>query len=169
MIKNVLCCAALLVAFVSVTSGSAQSAPTPGKYTPPSVPLHTEITVEVNKRGQVVRVTSTKLCKVAYFNVQTIGNAEQMWIRRPDGSAQVGLYRVLYDYDPKTQGVTRKIHLISLGGSWGDAPGAATVMIENARKQQEEIQRRAAEQSSKLPSLNEIRGVTPSPRPTPHS
>ena len=31
----------------------------------PNVPLHTEVVVEVNKKGQVVRVKSTKPCKVA--------------------------------------------------------------------------------------------------------
>lgn len=134
----------------------------------PKIPLHTEVTVEVNKRGQVVRITSTKPCKVNTFNVQTFGNALQMWIRKPDGTAQVGLYRVVYDYDPKTKNVARHISLVKLGGSWGDSPGAATVMIENARKQAEEAQKRAQQQNAKLPSLNEIRGATPSPKPTLH-
>lgn len=132
----------------------------------PKIALHTEVTVEVNKRGQVVRITTTKPCKVNTFNVQTFGNALQMWIRRPDGTAQVGLYRVTYDYNPATKNVARHVSLVKLGGNWGDSPGAATVMIENARKQAEEAQKRAQEQNAKLPSLNEIRGVTPSPKPT---
>ena len=135
----------------------------------PKVPLHTEVTVEVNKRGQVVRITSTKPCKVTTFNVQTFGNALQMWIRKPDGTAQVGLYRVSYDYDPSTKNVARHISLVKLGGSWGDAPGAATVMIETAHKQAEEAAiKQRQQQNAKLPSLNEIRGVTPSPKPTLH-
>ena len=89
-----------------------------------------------------------------------------MWIRRPDGSAEVGLYRISYDYDPKTHGVTRRIALVSAGGSWGDEDGAANVMIENARKQAAEDRQRQAEQNAKLPSLNQIRGVTPSPKPS---
>lgn len=132
----------------------------------PKIPLHTEVTVQVNKKGQVVRITATKPCKVNTFNVQTFGNALQMWIRRPDGTAQVGLYRISYDYDPKTKNVARHIALVKAGGSWGDAPGAATVMIENARKQAQEAQKHAQQQNSKLPSLNEIRGATPSPKPT---
>jgi hypothetical protein len=132
----------------------------------PNTPLHTEVTVEVNKKGQVVRITSTKPCKVGSFNVQTFGNALQMWIRRPDGTAQIGLYRVTYDYDPKTQNVARHISLVKAGGGWADAPGAANVMMENVRKEAAEQQRRAQEQNAKLPSLNEIRGVTPSPKPT---
>jgi len=135
----------------------------------PNVPLHTEVVVEVNKKGQVVRVKSTKPCKVQSFNLQTYGNALQMWIRHPDGSAQVGLYRVTYDYDPKSQQVTRKVAIISSGGTWGDQPGAATVMIEMAKKQAEDAakheQQQQQEQNSKLPSLNEIRGV-PTSRPT---
>lgn len=135
-------------------------------YTLPTVALHTEAIVEVNKKGQVVRIRSTKPCKVASFNIQTFGNALQMWIRRPDGSAEVGLYRVSYDYDPKTHGVTRRIALVSAGGNWGDAEGAANVMIENARKQAIEDRQREEEENAKLPSLNQIRGGSPSPKPT---
>ncbi len=138
----------------------------------PTIPLHTEVVVEVNKKGQVVRVKSTKQSNVRSFNLQTIGNAEQMWIRRPDGTAQVGLYRVTYDYDPKTKMVSRHVALISAGGSWGDQPGAASVMINLAHKQAleqekeiEAAQKKAQEQNSKLPSLNEIRGAHASPSP----
>ncbi len=132
----------------------------------PKVPLHVEVVVEVNSRGQVVRVKSTKPCKIQGFNIQTYGNALQMWIRRPDGTAQVGLYRVTYDYDPKTQDVTRRVALVSAGGSWASEPGAANVMIEEVNKQAAEAQKKAAEQNARLPSLNQIRGVTPSPKPT---
>jgi hypothetical protein len=136
----------------------------------PDIPLHTEVIVEVNKKGQVVRVKSTKGSKVPSFNFQTFGNALQMWIRHPDGTAQVGLYRVTYDYNPKTLEVTRRVSIISKGGSWANDPGAANVMIEMARKQAEEAaeeeQRKAQqEQNTKLPSLNEIRGFSPSPSP----
>lgn len=131
----------------------------------PTVPLHSEVVVEVNKRGQVVRVKSTKPSKMQGFNLETYGNALQMWIRKPDGTATVGLYRVTYDYDPKTLKVTRHVALISEGGSWGDQPGAATVMMEMAKKQAAAAQKKAADQNTKLPSLNEIRGV-PTPSPT---
>jgi hypothetical protein len=85
---------ALLVALVAATGAPAFAATTPQPsgaphpaHTPiiihlPNVPLHTEVVVEVNKKGQVVRVKSTKPCKVQSFNVQTFGNALQMWIRR---------------------------------------------------------------------------------------
>jgi hypothetical protein len=159
-----------LAATTPKPSAAPHSVRTPA---PPTVPLHTEVVVEVNKKGQVVRVKSTKQSKSRTFNLQTIGNAEQMWIRRPDGTAQVGLYRVTYDYDPKTQQVARHVALISAGGSWGDQPGAATVMINLAHKQAveeekliQEQQKKQQEQNGKLPSLNQIRGVhSPSPSP----
>jgi hypothetical protein len=132
----------------------------------PKIPLHTEVVVEVNKYGQVVRVKSTKPCKVQTFNVQTFGNALQMWIRKPDGTATVGLYRVNYDYDPKTQKVSRRISLISAGGNWGNEEGAANVMMDTARKQALEMQHKSQQQNAKLPSLNDIRG-TPTPKPPP--
>ncbi|MFY9719368.1 MAG: hypothetical protein WAK16_06960, partial [Candidatus Cybelea sp.] len=142
------------------------TSPPPLHASLPKFPLHVEVVVEVNSRGQVVRVQSTKPSKIQGFNIQTYGNALQMWIRHPNGTAQVGLYRVTYDYDPKTQEVTRRVALISAGGSWGNEPGAATVMINLAKKEAEEAQHHAAEQNAKLPSLNEIRGATPSPKPT---
>jgi hypothetical protein len=135
----------------------------------PNVPLHTEVVVEVNKKGQVVRVKSTKPSKINTFNLQTYGNALQMWIRRPDGTAQVGLYRITYDYDPKTQNVTRRVSLISTGGSWANDEGAANVMIQMERKQAaaaaEEERKVQQQYNAKLPSLNEIRGA-PTPKPT---
>jgi hypothetical protein len=42
-------------------------------------------------------------------------------------------------------------------------------MIENARKQAAEDRQRESEQNAKLPSLNQIRGGTPSPKPSPPS
>jgi hypothetical protein len=164
-VKSLSWSAVALAAILCATAATCVAAtPSPTAFLP-KVPLHTEVVVEVNKLGQVVRVKSTKPCKVQSFNVQTFGNALQMWIRRPDGSAQVGLYRVTYDYNPKNQGVTRKISLVSLGGNWGNEEGAANVMMDNARKQALEARHKAAEQSNKLPSLNEIRGGSPSPKP----
>ncbi len=176
--------AAVLAACLTATAAPALAATTPkpsaaphAVKTPPPIqlppiPLHTEVVVEVNKKGQVVRVTSTKQSKVRSFNLQTIGNAEQMWIRHPDGTAQVGLYRVIYDYDPKTHMVARHVAIISAGGSWANDPGAATKMIDLAHKQAleqqkefEAAQKKAQEQNSKLPSLNQIRGIQPSPSP----
>lgn len=141
----------------------------------PSYPLHSEVVVEVNKKGQVVRIKSVKPSKLLSFNYQTYGNALQMWIRKchTEGSsstctAEVGLYRVTYDYDPKTTNVTRHVAIISHGGNWGDEAGAATIMMEMYRKQAEAAaaaERKQQEQNSKLPSLNQIRGGS-TPKPT---
>lgn len=141
----------------------------------PTVPLHSEVVVEVNKKGQVVRVKSTKPSKSAPFNLKTYGNALQMWIRKcqtEGGETKcegvVGLYRVTYDYDPKNGKVTRKVALISPGGSWANDEGAANVMMQMLQKQEEAAQaaaRKAQESNGKLPSLNEIRGA-PTAKPT---
>lgn len=159
----------------------AASTPTPAPrstritVTVPTVPLHTEVVVEVNKKGQVVRVKSTKPSKSGAFNLKTYGNALQMWIRKchTEGNAtkcegEVGLYRVTYDYDPKNGKVTRRIALISAGGSWGDSQGAANLMMNMLKKQEEaaeEAARKSQESNTKLPSLNEIRGAA-TPKPT---
>jgi len=158
---------ALILSGAAFPCVAATSTPPPRHYTLPTVPLHTEAVVEVNKKGQVVRIKSTTPCKVSSFNIQTFGNALQMWIRRPDGTAEVGLYRVSYDYDPKTHGVTRKVALVSAGGNWGNDEGAALVMIEQARKTAQEEKQHEEEQNAKLPSLNQIRGSSPSPKPEP--
>ncbi len=120
----------------------------------PTQKLHTEFVVEVNKKGQVVRVKSGKSCKVLSFNAQTYGNVLQMWIRRPDGSAEVGLYKVTYDYDPASKKVRREVALVSAGGNWGDKEGAATQMMGIANKEAH---------GEKLPPLDQIIGS-----PTPH-
>jgi hypothetical protein len=138
--------------------------PTPNM---PNFPIHTEFVVEVNKMGQVVRVKSGVQSKVPMFNAWTYGNVLQMWIRHPDGTAVVGLFKVTYDYDPKTKKVTRMPSLISAGGTWGDEEGAANQMIDIARKEAAEHQKQAQAAASSLPSLQEIRGQSPIPSPTP--
>ncbi|MBV8724706.1 MAG: hypothetical protein JO078_03265 [Candidatus Eremiobacteraeota bacterium] len=179
--KPIVYALAALAAMLSAAATPVAASPTPAPvHSPnihlPNVPLHSEVVVEVNKKGQVVRVKSTKPSKVRSFNVQTFGNALQMWIRRRDGTAQVGLYRITYDYDPKTTNVARHVSLISAGGSWANDEGAANVMIGIAHKQAIEMQKAAEEaakkqqeRNAKLPSLNEIRGhpsASPSPKLT---
>ncbi|MBV9233856.1 MAG: hypothetical protein JO030_07425 [Candidatus Eremiobacteraeota bacterium] len=175
--KRITYVAAALMVLLNASLAPLGASPTPKPAAPvihpPSVALHSEVVVEVNKKGQVVRVKSTKPSKVRSFNVQTFGNALQMWIRHPNGTAQTGLYRVTYDYNPKTTEVTRHVSLISAGGSWANDEGAATVMIGIAHKQALQMQKAALEAAkkqqegnAKLPSLNEIRGhSSPSPSP----
>lgn len=141
---------------------------------PPKFPkekLHAEYIVEVNKKGQVVKVKSGKATKYGTFNAQTYGNALQMWIRKADGSAEVGLYRVTYDYDPTNHHVQRRVALVSPGGSWANDEGAADVMMDTAKKEAAAAAaaaKRKQEQQRNLPSLNQITGKkTPSPSPAP--
>jgi hypothetical protein len=168
---NKLVQAVSLAIFAAIFAAPAHAATPAPRATPklvgpniPKVPLHTEWVVEVNKKGQVVKVESGKTCKDHYFNEHTLGNALQMWIRKPDGSAEVGLYRISYDYEPKTQNVFRNIDFVKAGGNWGDKQGAALGMINDASAQEKAWQEYQARQNKNLPSLDKITG-TPSPHP----
>jgi hypothetical protein len=138
----------------------------------PTVAEHAEFVVEVNAKGQVVRVVSKKGtgAKDPVFNTQTYGNVLQMWIRHPDGSADVGTYKVTYDYNPKTKKITRQQWILSKGGNWGKEPGAATVMMQTAEREAREAdmrqQSQQQQQSQNLPPLNTF--VAPSASPTAH-
>jgi hypothetical protein len=169
-----------LAAILVAAAGAAATAATTPKPSatphrivipPPKLPkekLHAQYVVEVNKKGQVVRIESGKGTKYTTFNAQTYGNALQMWIRKQDGTAEVGRYTVSYDYDPKTHHVTRKITLLSAGGNWGDKEGAADVMMDTAKKEAAAAKQQQEAQRAKLPSLNQITGKkTPSPSPAP--
>ncbi|MBC5829229.1 MAG: hypothetical protein GIW98_03425 [Candidatus Eremiobacteraeota bacterium] len=116
----------------------------------PKVPLHTEFVVEVNKLGQVVRVKSGKSCKDLTFNALTYGNVLQMFIRTADGMhAIVGLYRVTYDYDPRTTRARRGISIVSRGGKWANEEGAANSMKDIAERQ-------ARKHNKPLPDFKQI-------------
>jgi hypothetical protein len=128
----------------------------------PNQKLQTEFVVEVNSKGQVVRVKSGKDCKNYTFNAQTYGNVLQMWIRHPNGTAEVGLYRVTYDYNPKTKKVRRSIALIRAGGNWGNQQGAANEMMAKAAKESREAQEA---QEKKLPPLSKILAPSHTPKP----
>ncbi len=130
--------------------------------------LHAEYVVEVNKKGQVVKIKSGVGTSDPTFNTQTFGNAMQIWIRKPDGTATVGLFKVTYDYDPKTKKIARNVSLISEGGSWGDQEGAANAMIETARKEAQAQYELEQKQRAALPSMQQITGKdTPKPSPAP--
>jgi hypothetical protein len=149
-------------ALLSLICGLVAATPTPRPLPTPHVPttrLHTEFVVEVNAKGQVVDVKSRKGCPNLTFNAQTYGNVLQMWIRHPDGSAEVGLYKVTYDYDPMHRTVSRGISLLSAGGDWGAKPGAADVMMNKA----DEEARAAQAQAQNLPPLENIINATPTP------
>ena len=149
---------------------AAKSSSKPIRINLPTVPLHAWFVVEVNAKGQVVRVKAMKGTgsKYPFFNAQTYGNVLQMWIRHPDGSAEVGLYRVTYDYDPKTRKIARRVSIVQRGGDWGNDKGAATVMIDTAnREARANAQKQQQAESKSLPPLNAIVG-SPSSSPSPH-
>ena len=136
---------ALIGLTLVLASGAAAPAATPPpgainveKLEPKSLlpkrPLHTEFVVEVNKYGQVARVRSGKSCPDPAFNAQTYGNALQAFIRTPDGKAIPGVYRLTYDFNPKTERVRRDVALLRVGGVNANAIGAATQMMQIARK-----------------------------------
>jgi hypothetical protein len=170
---------ALLILATSIALPVAAATPTPAP-TPkawksgelpklPPIPLHSEFTVEVNAKGQVVRIKTAKgTGNVApFFNAQTYGNALQMWIRHPDGTAEAGLYKVTYDYNPKTRKIKRGVALLQAGGSWANDPGAATEMIQTANREADEAKKaeeqREQQESKNLPPLNTIVGPSASP------
>lgn len=169
--------AALLIppaAAFAATSPPPKPVPLP---TPnyPNKQLHVQLLVEVNKHGQVVFVQHGTLSGNRSFDTMTLGNAMQMWIRRPDGSAETGLYRVSYDYDPHTHAVSRVPSLVKPGGAWADSPGAATLIIRDAKRQVEQAQARLKAEQEKqrqeslknLPDINAaVKRAMVSPKPT---
>jgi hypothetical protein len=174
IVRSLACILAAIAAAPLPAFAAATPSPTPSPHRfvipPPTFPkekLHAEYVVEVNKKGQVVRIKSGKGTKYGSFNAQTYGNALQMWIRRPDGTAIVGLYRVSYDYTPSNHHVARHVALMSRGGSWANSEGAANVMMDTAKKEAAEA-RKHPQSNGKLPALNQITGKkTPTPSPVP--
>jgi hypothetical protein len=100
----------------------------------PKTKLHSEFIVDINKLGQVTRVHPSKSSGDRTFDTQTFGNATQAFIRKPDGSAVVGSYRMVYDFTPATGKVRREALLVKRGGVDPDAKGAATELEEIARR-----------------------------------
>lgn len=146
---------------------------------PPPLPtkaLHDDFTVQVNKKGQVVRITHGNFSGDRAFDTMTLGNAMQMWIRKPDGSAIVGTYRVAYHYDPASKRISRVPSLLSAGGTWGNTPGAATLIVKDLQAQAQaeyarlkaEKAKADAEKAKNLPDINAaVKRAVQSPKPSP--
>jgi hypothetical protein len=137
-----------------VPHGAQSPAPIDPRNVTPKAHLHSEFVVEVNKRGQVTRVRSGKGSQDLTFNAQTYGNALQAFIRTPDGNAIAGVYRLTYDYDPKTQNVHRVAALMWPGGVNANAEGAAARMMKVTAKPRPTVR------AAKL-------AATPAPHPAP--
>jgi hypothetical protein len=171
-------CALAAAAFV-LPLAAFSATPKPIPIPTPNLPhkaLHVQLIVEVNNRGQVVRVDHGTLSGDTAFDTMTLGNAMQMWIRHPNGTAQTGLYRVSYNYNPSTRNVTRVPTLIKAGGSWAHKPGAATMIINDARREVRKAEARLRAEQAKArarseKNLPDIKAAvrraiaTPTPRP----
>lgn len=157
--------AAAMLATATLASAAQTPAPAPKRINVeqlqpksifPKTKLHVEYVVEVNRLGQVARVRSVKPSKNPPFDAQTYGNALQAFIRTPDGHAIVGSYRLIYDYDPKTQRVRRDVALVKRGGVNPNAKGAAIDMMEiahrNGIKQAQAAAKAAAHAASTTPN-----------------
>ncbi len=131
---------------------------------------HTEYVVEVNKLGQVTRVRSQRGSDSPTFNAQTYGNALQTFIRTPDGHVVLGIYRLTYDFDPKTSRVRRDVSLVRQGGVNPDAKGAAAVLIQEAHQRGESSAPAPHPLGSvdprTLPELKSVIEPTPAPSPS---
>jgi hypothetical protein len=137
----------------------------------PSVPLHAAYTVETNKLGQVVRVRSAQASSDKRFNLITRGNALQAFIRRQDGTAVAGIYKLSYDYSPKTKDVARTVQLVRAGGVDPNAKGAVTAALERQAKSSnhpsandpdvQALNAVRASQNAHLPDFDQI--VSPAP------
>lgn len=143
-----------LVPAAAMAAASPKPLPTPHL---PDVALHTQFNVEVNKLGQIVRVKSGKESPNPTFNAQTYGNVLQMWIRTPDGRAIVGMYRVDFDYNPKTHIVSRHVKLLYAGGDWANGQGAANQMLDLSNREAQAAHLKKQEEAAKhLPDINAI-------------
>lgn len=149
--------------------GSAPADVTKYRSRFPKTPQRAQYVVEVNRKGQVSNVRSATHSHDPRFDQVTFGNVVQTFIRRSDGFAISGLYRVSYDYDPKTQLVHRSVEQIHAGGVDAAAPGLVQVFDSinrrNAQKFQADLRQRNLQQQLKdqLKKLN----ATAAPQATP--
>jgi hypothetical protein len=126
---------AVTLVLLPLSAGAQQQPPPmPRSTAAPTTPQHAEYTVEVNRKGQVIRVRSAKHASDPSFDARIYGNALQVFIRRPDGTALAGVYLLTYDYNPRTKQVTRHVALVQPGGVNPDALGAVDVLGQQNAK-----------------------------------
>ena len=119
--------------------------------------MHTDFTVETNRKGQVTRVRSGKSCPDLAFNAMTYGNALQAFIRTEDGRSIPGTYRLSYDYDPKTKMVRRSVALLKAGGVDPNRVSAVDEMAAIAKRHPHAAPA-SGPTSSPLPDFHDITG-----------
>jgi hypothetical protein len=156
---------AAFIAALAAAGVAAAAAPTPPPLVHyPKKAAHTAFVIEVNKTGQVTKVRSRTNSGDHVYDSMVLGNVVQTFVRKPDGTAVAGVYRMRYDYNPKTKSVRRTVELIHAGGVNPDAVGLVDRMAEVNRRSSEAL--RKAEEARTKP----IKGVplpflSPSPRP----
>ena len=124
----------------------------------PTTRQHSEFVVEVNRKGQVIRADRVKPAQNDTFNAMTYGNVLQAFIRRPDGSAVAGIYRMTYDYDPRRKTVRRHVALLHAGRVDPNALGAVDREIEKIASERARERLNAPPSPSPLPDLKAITG-----------
>lgn len=132
----------------------------PERPTPPAAAArgrHARYIVEVNAKGQVSKVRFRARSRDPRFDAITYGNVVQIFVRRSDGRAIAGVYRVSYDYNPKTQLVQRHVRLIRSGGVDSSALGLVDVYKELNREHYAQMKA----------SLGNVHLVTPAPTKEP--
>ncbi len=146
-----------------IRAASVAAAPPPQRaraFTPhtPTSAVHTDFTVEINNKGQVTRVRSGKSCPDLAFNAMTYGNALQAFIRTEDGRSIPGVYRLSYDYDPKTKMVHRSVALLKAGGVDANRISAVAEMAAIAKRHSHGAAPAPGPTSSPLPDFHDITG-----------
>ena len=108
----------LCAAALALSAGPAAAATTPWSAAsrPTLSGRHARYVVEVNAKGQVSKVRTRSRSRYPQFDALTYGNVVQLFVRTKDGGAVAGIYRVSYDFNPKTKLVQRRVKLLHAGG-----------------------------------------------------
>jgi len=124
----------------------------------------TSFVIEVNAKGQTSKVRSVQHSHDRSFDALVAGNVVQTFVRTADGKAVAGVFRMTYDYNPKTKRVKRTVTLIEEGGVDPDAPSLVDRMVNSNRLTSDQIEHdlQAAAQQAK-----QAKKSKPTPKPTP--
>ena len=130
----------------------------------PKQAVHSTFVIEVNGKGQVSRVRSRVTSGDRRFDGMTYGNVVQTFVRKPDGSAVPGVYRMTYAFDPKTKNVRRTVVLIAAGGVNPAAESLVDRMAESNRHAAEAIQKALEAGAKPMPQVP-LPFLSPTPKP----
>lgn len=126
--------------------------------------MHTAFVIEVNGKGQVTRVRSRVSSGDRRYDGMTYGNVVQTFVRKPDGSAIPGVYRMTYAFDPKTKNIRRTVVLIAAGGVDPRAESLVDRMADS-NKHAAELIRKALEAGAKPMPQVPLPFLSPTPKP----